>query len=145
MFQHILLPTDGSASAEKALHKSLAFARDAGARVTGLHVSQPFHVFSTDATMLEDTREQFAKDSQERASIILAQLETMARELGVPCTVLRVISDAPYEAIIAAAQAHDCDLIAMASHGRRGIKGMLIGSETQKVLTHSVIPVLVYR
>ena len=74
-----------------------------------------------------------------------AFVEELCSVLGVPCTVLRVISDAPYEAIIAAAQAHDCDLIAMASHGRRGIKGMLIGSETQKVLTHSVIPVLVYR
>ena len=145
MFKHILLPTDGSASADKALRASLAFARDAGARATGLHVSQPFHVFATDAAMLEDTREQFTTNSEQRANAILEHVNVMARELGVPCDVLRVVSDEPYAAIIATAESHGCDLIAMASHGRRGIKGMLIGSETQKVLTHSAIPVLVYR
>lgn len=145
MFKHILLPTDGSSSAEKALRASLEFARDVGARVTGLHVLPEFHVFSADSTMLEDTREGFTKESELRAGIILKRLEAMARELNVPCAVQHVVSDDPYEAIIAAAEANGCDLIAMASHGRRGLKGMLLGSETHKVLTHSAIPVLVYR
>lgn len=145
MFKHILLPTDGSSCAETALRASLAFARDAGARVTCLHVLPQFHVFSTDSAMLEDTREEFARDGERHATAILARVETMARELGVPCTLMRMVSDDPFEAIIEAAQTSGCDLIAMASHGRRGLKGMLLGSETQKVLTHSSIPVLVYR
>ncbi|MES2148800.1 MAG: universal stress protein [Pseudomonadota bacterium] len=145
MFKHILLPSDGSVSAEAALKASLLFAKEIGARVTGLHVVQEFQVFTYDTAMLEDTREQFIKDSALRARKILAVIENEARELGVECETMQIVSNQPYEAIIAAAHSCACDLVAMASHGRRGLQGLLLGSETQKVLTHCTIPVLVYR
>ena len=75
----------------------------------------------------------------------LAVLEKAAKDAGVPCETLCEIADHPYEAIIRIAEKRGCDLIMMASHGRRGVKGLLLGSETQKVLTHSLIPVLVHR
>lgn len=145
MFKHLLLPTDGSAASEDAIRKCMLFAREIGAKVTGVHVMPEFHIFTYQAEMLEDTRDEFRKDCEVQAHKYLAVIETAAREAGVPCNVTFSTSDHPYEAIIDAATEHGCDLITMASHGRRGIKGMLMGSETQKVLTHSKIPVLVYR
>ena len=145
MFKHLLLPTDGSAASEDAIRKCMLFAREIGAKVTGVHVMPEFHIFTYQAEMLEDTRDEFRKDCEAQAHKYLAVIETAAREAGVPCNVTFSTSDHPYEAIIDAATEHGCDLITMASHGRRGIKGMLMGSETQKVLTHSKIPVLVYR
>lgn len=145
MFKQILLPTDGSAASEDAIRKCMQFAKETGAQVTGLYVTPEFHIFTYQAEMLEDTREEFRKDSEEQARKYLAVIETAAREAGVRCTVTSLSSDHPYEAIIQAAKEHKCDLIAMASHGRKGIRGLLMGSETQKVLTHSQVPVLVYR
>lgn len=145
MFKHILLPTDGSAASEDAIRKCMQFAKETGAQVTGFHVTPEFHIFTYQAEMLEDTREEFRKDSEAQAHKFLDAIESAAREAGVPCKVTFTPSDHPYEAIIDAARENKCDLIAMASHGRKGIKGMLMGSETQKVLTHSQIPVLVYR
>ena len=145
MFKHLLLPTDGSAASEDAIRKCMLFAREIGAQVTGFHVMPEFHIFTYQAEMLEDTRDEFRKDCEAQARKYLAVIETAAREAGVPCKVAFTASDHPYESIIEAATEHGCDLITMASHGRKGIKGMLMGSETQKVLTHSKIPVLVYR
>lgn len=145
MFKHLLLPTDGSAASEGAIRQAMQFAKEAGARVTGFYAKPEFHTFTYQAEMLEDTREQFEKDSEEQARKYLAVIESAARDAGVPCDVVYKASEHPYEAIIAEATGRGCDLIAMASHGRRGMKGLLMGSETQKVLTHSTIPVLVYR
>ena len=145
MFKHILLPTDGSAASEAAIRSCLRFAKEIGARVTGLHVLPEFHVLTYNTEMLEDTREQFAQDSEAHAKTFLTAIEHAAKEAGVACDVLRMTSDHPYQAIVQAAQDQQCDLIAMASHGRKGLQGFLLGSETQKVLTHSQIPVLVYR
>lgn len=145
MFKHILIPTDGSANSTTAISASIAFARETGARVTGLYVLPEFHAFTAQTEMLIDTGEQFKKDCLARAQQYLAAIEVAAKEAGVPCSTLNVTNDHPYEEIIKVAQDKQCDLIAMASHGRKGVKGLLMGSETQKVLTHSQIPVLVYR
>ena len=145
MFKHILVPTDGSASSDVAIQSAVRLARDMGARVTGLHVVPPFHTFTYRADMLEDTEEQYEKESEERARKILLTVEQQAAECAVPCDTMVVRSDDVYQAIIQTANDRLCDLIAMSSHGRRGVRGVLMGSETQKVLTHSQLPVLVYR
>ena len=145
MFKHILLPTDGSASSDIAIQAGVRLARDMGAKVTGVHVVPPFHTFTYRADMLEDTEEQYEKESEERARKILLTIERHAQECGVPCDTVVVRSDDVYQAIIETANERECDLIAMASHGRRGVRALLLGSDTQKVLTHSQLPVLVYR
>jgi nucleotide-binding universal stress UspA family protein len=145
MFRHILLPTDGSRGSEKAIRRALALAKSTGAKVTGFHVIPKFHVFTYRTEMLEDTKEEYARDSRAHAEQYLAVIEKAAEQAGVSCETAYATSDHPYDAIIQAAQRRKCDLIAMASHGRRGVEGLLLGSETQKVLTHSKIPVLVYR
>lgn len=145
MFKHILIPTDGSSISRTAVLNGIAFAKEIGAKVTGLHVVPEYHVFTYETEMLEDTREQYAKDMAAYTEKYLAEIETIAKEAGVACETLQLTSDYPYEAIIKAAQDQGCDMIAMASHGRKGMKGLLLGSETQKVLTHSQIPVLVFR
>jgi nucleotide-binding universal stress UspA family protein len=145
MFRHILLPTDGSPLSEAAIQQGIEFAKGINAKVTGFHVMPEFHVFTYKTEMLEDTEGQFAKDSRAHAQKYLGVIERAAKDAGVTCDTAYVAHDHPYEAIIEAAKTNSCDLIMMASHGRRGAQGVLIGSETQKVLTHSKIPVLVYR
>lgn len=145
MFKHVLLPTDGTATSDIAVQCAIRFARDAGARVTVVHVIPPFHILTYQPEMLEQSREENQRQSQARATSILQAAEQLAREQGVPCDSVAIKSDSVYEAIIQSAFDRQCDLIAMASHGRRGVRGMLLGSETQKVLLHTQIPVLVYR
>lgn len=145
MFKHILLPTDGSPASQAAIPKIVALAKSEGAKVTAVHVMAQFHVFTYKTQMLEETKEEFARDSRAHAAQYLAAVETAAAEAGVACTAVTLTADHPHEAIIRMAAEDHCDLIAMASHGRKGIKGFLLGSETQKVLLHSTLPVLVYR
>jgi nucleotide-binding universal stress UspA family protein len=145
MYKRILIPSDGSEASRRAILAAVGFARDLGAEVVGLSVTPRFHVLSTNSAVLEDTPEQFAATSAERARRILADVEDAAREAGVACRGEHAVGDDPAAAIVASAERLGCDLIAMASHGRRGLKGLLLGSETQKVLVHSTIPVLVHR
>lgn len=145
MFKHILLPSDGSELSEAAIQKGILFAKSINAKVTGFHVILPFHIVTLRTQMLEDTREQFERDSKAHAKEFLAVIEKAAKEAGVTCDTAYVTDDHPYEAIIKAAEEKGCDLVMMASHGRKGVQGLLIGSETQKVLTHIKIPVLVFR
>ena len=140
MFTHILLPTDGSPLSRAAMHKGLQFAKSIHAKVTGFHAIQPFHVFTLQTKVLEETKEQFEKEARAHAEQCLAVMKQAADEAGVVCDTTYVTTDHPYEAIIQAAEEKGCDLIMMASHGRRGMRGLLIGSETQKVLTHTKIP-----
>lgn len=105
----------------------------------------PFHVFTYRTAMLEDTVEEFAKDSRAHADQYLAVIEKAAKAAVVTCDTGFATSDYPYEANIKVAEERSCDLVMMASHGRRGVQGLLLGSETQKLLTRSRIPVLVYR
>ena len=145
MFKHILLPTDGSELSEAAIQKGVQFAKSIKAEVTGFHVILPFHVFTTQTKMLEDTKEQYERESKVQAEQFLSVIKKAAEKAGVSCDTDYVTSNHPYEMIINAAEKKGCDLIMMASHGRRGVQGLLIGSETQKVLTHTKIPVLVFR
>ncbi len=145
MFKHVLLPTDGSPQSEAAVRQGIALAKEQQARVTGIHVVPEFHVFTYHPDMLEDTRAEYDRDSKAQATKILAAVEDAARAAGVPCETVCATNDEPYEAIIRTADEKGCDLIAMASHGRKGMKGLLVGSETQKVLTHSHQPVIVLR
>lgn len=145
MFKHILLPTDGSDISALTVPKVLEFARSCGASVTALHVVIDFQAFSIRADMLAGTREQYERESGEHARALLDGIRAKAVELGVPCDTVVMTAERPYSAIIGTAQKQGCDLICMASHGRHGIQAVLLGSETQKVLVHSDIPVLVFR
>lgn len=145
MFKHVLLPTDGSQLSGDAIRMGVQLAKAVNAKVTGFYVMPEFHVFTYKTEMLEDTKMEFAKDSRAHASQYLGVVEAAAKAAGVTCEVASTTHDHPYEAIITAAKQRGCDLIVMASHGRRGMQGILLGSETQKVLTHSQIPVLVSR
>ena len=145
MYTHILLPTDGTPSSKDAIQKCMRFAKALNAKVTGLHVVPQYHMFSYQPEMLDDSSDKFAKECQAQAERFLSEVELEAKEFRVVCDTLVLTNDHPYEAIIHAAENRGCDLIAMASHGRKGIKALLLSSETQKVLAHSKIPVLVYR
>ena len=145
MYKRILLPTDGSEASGRAILAGVDFARSVGAEVVAMTAVPEFHTFTTDADMLEQTRDQYDAASQARGQRLLDEVATAARDAGVPCTSVLAASDNPYEAIISTARANGCDLIVMASHGHKGIKGLLLGSETQKVLVHSAIPVMVHR
>jgi nucleotide-binding universal stress UspA family protein len=145
MFTHLLLPTDGTPLSEAAVRRGLALAREQQARVTAIHVVPEFHVLSYRTERIGDTRDEFLAHCRESSQKYLAAVESAAREEGVPCSTVAVTSDHPYEAIIRTAESARCDLIVMASHGRRGLQGLVIGSETHKVLTHTKVPVLVLR
>ena len=147
MFKHILVPTDGSQFSQDTVRRAVTFAREAGAHITAFYAKPEYPVayFGEGALIDSTTPEQFAKLAEEQAQEILGFAEKLCEEIGVGCTKLTLTSDIPYEAIIEAATQSDCDLIFMSSHGRRGISGLLLGSETNKVLTHTKIPVLVYR
>ncbi len=145
MFKHLMLPTDGSEASQATLLKGVRLAKEFNARITGISVVPEFHVMTFNTTMIEDTKDVFIAESRSQARKYLTLLKKAADEEGVPCETEVVLSDHPYEAIIQASESKGCDLIMMASHGRRGVQALLIGSETQKVLTHSKLPVLVYR
>ena len=144
MFQHILVATDGSLLSEAAVDSAINLARDAGAKVTAVTVTEPFHVM-TIAEQLADSKEAYDRHVKAQAARYVESAERKAKALGVQCRVVQVESEQPYRAIIDTAKASGCDLIAMASHGRRGVSALVLGSVTTKVLTHSSIPVLVYR
>lgn len=145
MFKHLLLPTDGSQMSSNAVHEAIQFAKSINASVTGIYVMPEYQTFTFQTEMLSDTKEQFEKDSRAHADQFLSVIEKAAAAAVVACDTAVATSDHPYEAIIQAAEERGCDLIVMASHGRKGLQGVLLGSETQKVLTHSPLPVLVYR
>ena len=145
MYKHILLPTDGSELSEQAVNYGVALAKDANAKVTGITVSTPFHIFVVEPGMVTDTPESYRTRMDTVAAKRLAYLKDAAAAAGVSCEVVHTYHEQPYQVIIDTAINGGCDLIVMASHGRRGISAIVLGSETVKVLTHSTIPVLVYR
>jgi nucleotide-binding universal stress UspA family protein len=145
MYKKILIPTDGSPLSAAAIAQGVALAKSTGATVMGMTVSVPFHTFALDPMMVSDTRETYKKDCEDRAAKFLGTIQAAASAAGVPCEVAHVAAEHPYEEIIDTAKTGGCDLIVMASHGRRGASALVLGSETVKVLTHSKIPVLVCR
>ena len=145
MYANILIPTDGSELAGKAVQHGIALANRIGAKITVLTVLPPFHILTTDAQMIEDTPAQYEARMQEHAKKTLGAVAQAAQAASVACETVHVEHEHPYRAIIDAAASKGCDLIVMASHGRHGISAIVLGSETVKVLTHSKIPVLVHR
>ncbi len=145
MYKNILIPTDGSDLAEKAVKSGIAFAREINARITVLTVAAPFHIFTFNTHVVEDTPAEYRKRISEHTTKTLEQAASAAKAAGVGCDTAQMEHEHPYQAIIDTARSKGCDLIMMASHGRRGIAAIVLGSETVKVLTHSKIPVLVHR
>jgi len=145
MFTHILLPTDGSSLSKTAVQKGIQFAKTVKAKITGLCVIPEWGFSIYESEVPGKFKDEAAAERKAKAEGYLSALSKAAKEVGVPCDVVLETSDQPYEAIINTATKKGCDLIMMASHGRKGVGALLLGSETQKVLTHSKIPVLVYR
>jgi len=140
MYKHILLPTDGSVLSEEATRSGIQLAKSLGAKVTGLYVIVDSQVAAGIGKSMRDEHSQ-----SDVAKAYLDLINREAGQQGVAHESFYVIGTSPYEEIIRAAGSKGCDLIFMASHGRGGITGMLLGSETMHVLTHCKIPVLVYR
>jgi nucleotide-binding universal stress UspA family protein len=144
MFKRILVPTDGSDITQKALETSIALARSLGAELHTISVKEPFPYGAI--SEMQPTPPQEFFDAQERiATRRVAAVAEACAAAGVPCQTMTVEALHPWEAIIDHAKRMECDLLVMASHGRRGVSALLLGSETQKVLTHSKIPVLIVR
>ncbi len=150
MFKHILLPTDGSKLSDKAVKQAIKMAKALGAKITTVYVmpdyekyvSERYHVM---AVMAAPVKRKYKEEAAALSREILDQVCAAGTAAGVECAQVSVTGDSPYEAIIKQATKSGCDLIMMASHGRKGLQSMLLGSETQKVLVHSKIPVLVCR
>ena len=148
MFKHILVPTDGSWLSAKAVRTAARLAKQFGARITGVYVIPPYvpPMYGEAAIYVpEITPKRYKELSEKEARKALSVVEIEARTAGVSCKVGWLIADQAWEGIVKQAKANKADLIVMASHGRRGLSGLLLGSETTKVLTHSKIPVLVCR
>jgi nucleotide-binding universal stress UspA family protein len=147
MFKHILIPTDGSDLSRKAIKKGIEFAKTIKARITTIHVVPEFKVIADESfvSLTPEAKKRFEEESLRRARKMLDSIVQQAKAQGVRCDGVAEANDLPYQQIIATAKSSKCDLILMASHGRRGIASVLLGSETAKVLTHSSIPVLVVR
>lgn len=147
MYKHLLVPSDGSELSARAVENAVKLAQTLNARITFLYIQPefPLPIAGEGAIMVPESREEFAQSTQAQAKRILDEAEAVARKAGVAAQSRTAVSDIPYELIISTAEAEGCDLVFMASHGRRGLAGLLIGSETHKVLTHCQIPVLVYR
>lgn len=146
MFRHLLVPTDGSQLSERAVKQAISFAEKARAKVTFFYARSDAEAsLYGESALLRSMDPTLLVNDEMLAHEILRGAEEQGKRAGVECESLLMVSAEPYEGIIAAAQDRECDLIVMASHGHRGVKGLLLGSQTQKVLTHSTIPVLVYR
>ena len=149
MYKHILVPTDGSVLSDKAVAAAIKLAQLLGARITAFHAMEPYPLqgaYAAEASGVAELQpEIFAERSEEYAKRVLAAVASNAAAAKVQCATEYTTSRSASQAIVEKARKENCDLIVMASHGRRGLEGFLLGSETQKVLTHSTIPVLVYR
>lgn len=140
----ILVPTDGSELSEKAIQGAVQLAKQLGSRIVGLTVVEPYSYASL-SEYRPESFEDFEVRTQKIAQERLGKFEAAAKAGGIKFESTIVKSFSAYEAIIDTANKQECDAIFMASHGRHGLNAVLLGSETQKVLAHSRIPVMVYR
>ena len=145
MFKHILLPTDGSELSLRAVNLGIELAQTCHARIYALHVAPPYHIIAYVAEMLAATEVIYTQEATAGAERYLAEVQRLAKQAGVGCDSSYVFGDHPYKAIIQAVAEQHCDLVVMASHGWRGMTRLLLGSETQKVLLESKVPVLTCR
>ncbi|MFS8036497.1 universal stress protein [Xanthobacter sp. AM11] len=145
MYRKILVATDGSALSDLAVSHAIALAAALRARLVILTATEPFHLLSTEADQIADTEEDYRRHMQVRADRILEAAAQKAAASGVEAARVHAEGNNAYDAIIDTAERELCDLLVMASHGRRGLSAVMLGSQTTKVLTHSSIPVLVVR
>jgi nucleotide-binding universal stress UspA family protein len=148
-YRHILVPTDGTTLSLKAAKAAAALARDLKARITAVYVTAPFMpALEGDGAILGNyayDQKAYRAATEKFAAMALGKVIAAAAAAKVKCDQLQVTDPQPWNGIIRTAKKSKCDLIVMASHGRRGLAGLLLGSETTKVLTHSKTPVLVCR
>ena len=147
MFKNILVPTDGSQFSQDTARRAVSFAKEAGAQLTVFYAKHPSpeYFWGKGAWVHLPEKSRLDEFAEQEAQNILRFVEDLCKDAGVPCKAMTQTSDVVHEAIIDAATQCACDLIFMASHGRRGLNALVLGSETHKVLTHSTIPVLVFR
>ena len=145
MYQRILIPTDGSALADKAVVQGLELARQLGASAVALRVMAPPSALVMEGVVVAYPVDEMRKEAMSQIATQMHDVEELARKVGVALDTRTAESDQAWRAIIETAEAEGVDLIVMASHGRRGVSALVLGSETHKVLTHTSIPVLVCR
>ena len=148
MYKRILVPTDGSKLSAKAVTQAVRLAKSFGAKLTAMHVTPTYRPMLDDgfsAAPLSAYKKRVEAEHIKCSDLMLEKVKSGAQASGVDCGSVSVVGDFPYDAIIKQAKKSGCDLIVMASHGRKGLSSLLLGSETSKVLTHSTIPVLVVR
>lgn len=145
MYKHILIPTDGLALSTQALEKALDFAHEIGAEATVLVVMQPLEVLTLNPVGLEVAYAEYDRQNNEAADGIINDAKEAAKQRMVACDGVKLQSADPAQSIVQTAEDHNCDLIAIGSHGRSGFKALMLGSVTMKVLAKSKLPVLVYR
>ncbi len=145
MYSHLLVPTDGSKLSDKAVTHAVALAQALHAKVTFFYAAPdyPLPAYADGVVYESVSKKEYTLLARKEADRLLDRAMTKAAAAGVECARTHTIADSPWEAILAAAKKAKCDVIVMASHGRSGLSAMLLGSETQKVLTHSKLPVLV--
>jgi nucleotide-binding universal stress UspA family protein len=145
MFKHILIATDGSQLASKAVVAGLELAKHLQARATAITATQPWMAVVTGEAALGFPLAEYEKAAADTAARILSAVSDTAHRIGVACATVHAKDQYPADAILETAKASGCDLIVMASHGRRGLSRLLLGSEAVRVLTHSTVPVLICR
>lgn len=147
MYKHILIPTDGSALSGEAINEAIALARKLDARVTGFYSPEQYEVLAYGEYFPPNliSKADWEQRSKQTAEKFLAPIEKAAKAANVPYEGYYKESITPWQAIVDAAADRKCDLIFMASHGRTGLPGLVLGSQAAKVLSHSSVPVLVHR
>ena len=145
MFRHLLVPTDGSPLSAKAAQAAVNFAKEVGARLTALSVAEPFPYSALSESAFLPDQVRFEKQMQDHARRYVDDVAELAAASGVPCDTRVALSFSPYEEIVRTAEELGCDAVFMASHGRKGLNRLFVGSETQKVLAHTTLPVMVFR
>jgi nucleotide-binding universal stress UspA family protein len=145
MYKHILIATDGSELAGKAVAAGFALARELKASVTAVTVTEPWTALMVGDAPLAFPVDEYEKSANETASHILAGVTKLARKTDITCATVHAKDQYPADGILDTAKKNNCDLIVMASHGRRGLGRLILGSEAVKVLTNSSIPVLICR
>jgi nucleotide-binding universal stress UspA family protein len=147
MYKHLLVPTDGSKLSAKAVTHAIALAQALSAKLTAFYASPdyPMPAFADGVVYEPVSKKEYAALAAKEADRVLMAIKDKAEAGGVACDTMHALDNSPWEAILIAAKKAKCDAIVMASHGRKGVSALLLGSETQKVLTHSKVPVIVVR
>jgi nucleotide-binding universal stress UspA family protein len=145
MYKHLLITTDGSDLSMKAAAQGIELAKAVGAKLTALMVTAPWRSIAVGEVAAAVPEDIYERHAREGAVEMVGKVKKLAADAGLACDTVHASHAHAWEAILDTAKKRECDLVVMGSHGRRGIAGFLLGSETVKVLTHSKIPVLVYR